>query len=446
MGRRPRDGLAIDTLLLVVGKLAVGAWILHLGFSHVSDDDYARTVIAERFARSPTLDPSGTSWLPLPFWLEGGAMMVFGRSLATARGVAVTLGALAVAPVYVAMRAAKVPRLAAVLATVFGMLAPWDAWLAVATVPEGWSGALIAAAAVTVPLRHARPWGALALLVASLSRYEAWPVCGVLALAAVAEPFRSARSPRRGAEAASSLVPAAIALAGPLLWIGWNAHAHDGPLHFLTRVTTFRQATALGATSSETKLFEYPRALITGSSELLALAAVGGVLGLPDKDYRRRWAAAAAPVAVMIGFLVYGAARDAAPTHHPERTLTAVNWVLAGLAADGACLLLRAWTPTLMRARGVWLAGALGAAAALSVSLLARRWPEYPGQTRDERRMVQTTRGLALRRQGARALEITPCAYEHFALVAAFGAPENTTVLPASGESLNEDCPHVVVR
>ena len=41
----------------------------------VSDDDYARVVIAEQWAHAPKLDPSGTSWLPLPLWLNGSAML-----------------------------------------------------------------------------------------------------------------------------------------------------------------------------------------------------------------------------------------------------------------------------------------------------------------------------------------------------------------------------------
>lgn len=72
--------------LLVALKLGIDAWVLRAGFSHVSDDDYARTVIAEQLAHAPRLDPSATSWLPLPFWLEGGVMMVAGRSLGVARG------------------------------------------------------------------------------------------------------------------------------------------------------------------------------------------------------------------------------------------------------------------------------------------------------------------------------------------------------------------------
>jgi hypothetical protein len=60
-----------DVAALCLLKAAIGAWLLARGFSHVSDDDYARTVIAEQFAHAPRLDPSGTSWLPLPFWVAG---------------------------------------------------------------------------------------------------------------------------------------------------------------------------------------------------------------------------------------------------------------------------------------------------------------------------------------------------------------------------------------
>ena len=91
-GARDVRNRYIDAAILALAKVAVSLWVLRLGFSHVSDDDFARTVIAQTFAGAPKLDPSGTSWLPLPFWLTGGAMMVLGRSIAVARGVAIALG------------------------------------------------------------------------------------------------------------------------------------------------------------------------------------------------------------------------------------------------------------------------------------------------------------------------------------------------------------------
>jgi hypothetical protein len=38
---------------------------------------------------------------------------------------------------------------------------------------------------------------------------------------------------------------------------------------------------------------------------------------------------------------------------------------------------------------------------------------------------------------------VTPCAYEHFALIAAFGAPERVDVAPATHEPVTPACPRV---
>src|ERR1700722_356883 len=139
---------ARDALVLMVAKGAVGAWVLRQGFTHISDDDYARTVIAEQLAHAPRLDPSETSWLPLPFWLTGVAMMAAGRTLGVARAVAVVLGAVSVAAPYLAMRAVGVRRGAAFAGAALAMTLPWNAWLGVSMVPEGWFGAIVAAAVI----------------------------------------------------------------------------------------------------------------------------------------------------------------------------------------------------------------------------------------------------------------------------------------------------------
>ncbi len=39
-----------DAAAIALAKIFVALAALHFGFSHVSDDDYARTVISERFA------------------------------------------------------------------------------------------------------------------------------------------------------------------------------------------------------------------------------------------------------------------------------------------------------------------------------------------------------------------------------------------------------------
>src|SRR5215468_7516678 len=94
-----RDALSVSLL-----KAAVSALVLASGFRAVSDDDFARVVIAEQWAHAPRLDPSGTSWLPLPFWVTGAALLGLGRSLLVARGVSLLLGVGAALAVYVGAR------------------------------------------------------------------------------------------------------------------------------------------------------------------------------------------------------------------------------------------------------------------------------------------------------------------------------------------------------
>src|SRR6478672_10078245 len=106
--REGRVHAAIGAALLV---LVAAALVRALGFRQVSDDDYARTVIAETWARAPRFDASGTSWLPFPFWLNGAAMAVLGRSLAVARAFAPLVAAAGAAIFAWTMRAtgASVP-------------------------------------------------------------------------------------------------------------------------------------------------------------------------------------------------------------------------------------------------------------------------------------------------------------------------------------------------
>src|SRR5438105_4470054 len=105
MPERDHDQKTGLDLAIAAGiKLAVSLATLGLGFRAVSDDDFARVVIAERWAAAPALDPSGTSWLPLPFWINGAMLALFGRSLDVARVVAVALGVGSIAIVLVAAK------------------------------------------------------------------------------------------------------------------------------------------------------------------------------------------------------------------------------------------------------------------------------------------------------------------------------------------------------
>lgn len=438
-----------DALILAVVKMAIGAWVLHQGFSHVSDDDYARTVISERFVHAPRLDPSGTSWLPLPFWIEGTAMALGGRTLGVARAVAGTLGAATVAAPYLAMRTVGMQRAAALAATAVAMALPWNAWLGVATVPEGWSGAVLAAAVIAMGHVDARPWAAAGVLVASLCRYEAWAACLVLV-------GLCAWSARRGGRWRREVVCATVAAVGPLAWMIWNAHAHGSPTHFLTRVATFRQTIGAAGAPLADKLFGYPRALGVDTPEVVAIGILGVVGVAVSPALQARWAWPAIAVLATFGMLVWGDVHDGAPTHHAARALAMTWWVLVAMGVDAVAKGLgrvgngrSASTPEHLwgLSPGTMSAVACAAAACLACLVwgisLPARWADAPGRTPAERRDAQITRGLELRAEDAPDADITPCAYEHFALLAAWGAPERATIEAATHQPPGPDCPRV---
>ncbi|HEY1696598.1 MAG TPA: hypothetical protein VGG39_30765 [Polyangiaceae bacterium] len=434
MGLPALHSRSVDAALLVAVKLAIGAWVLHQGFTHVSDDDYARTVIAEQFAHAPRLDPSGTSWLPFPFWLEGAVMAVAGTSLGVARAIATTLGAASVAAPYLAMRAVGVRRWAAVAATAVAMALPWNAWLGVATVPEAWFGALVAAAAILLGRPGTRAWSAGALLVASLCRYEAWPVCALAALLC-------AWSADDGGHRRRDVPAIVAAAAGPIAWMAWNAHAHGSPFHFLSRVATFRHAVGAADASLVEKLFTYPVSLLEETPEV-ALLGIVGLAGLALPEVRARWKWAAVAAATVMVFLVWGDLKDGAPTHHPARALAALWWVLCGMGVDAAAT----WRAARVGARRKAAFGVAAAAAVAWCVLLPARWKDAPGRSPDEDRTAQIARGLDLRARHVEHAELRPCAFEQFALLAAWGEPERATVFPRSGAAVTDECPRVTER
>ncbi len=342
-----RGSIARDLGVVALIKAVASATILATGFRAVSDDDFARVVLAETWARSPTLDPTGSSWLPFPFWIQGTVMAIAGRSLDVARATAIVLGLFSAVIVYLAARWITREPKAALLGAMLAAVFPWSARLGVATVPELPTAALtLLALAALVPGDDARPvasrrlLGALALLAATLSRYEPWPIAAGFTLFSLADARRAPHSDRP-----RLIASAAVAIAGPLAWIAWNRHAHGEALHFLTRVAAYKQA--LGAGSGEsalTRLLAYPVALGRQEPELFTLLAILLVIPMLGRrpELRSRLAPFARPailVLAQIAALALAMVKDGAPTHHPERAVL-VAMLLAALIAGHLALSL----------------------------------------------------------------------------------------------------------
>lgn len=365
---------------------------------------------------------------------------MLGRSLTAARIASVLLASLGAALPYLALRMVSVDRPRALVATAFALLSPWMLWLGAATVPESFTATATASAIIVLASSPSRssPLFAALLACACLSRYEAWPVAAVASLALVAHAARTARAARDRSRRA--IVVAVACAAAPLLWMLWNAYAHGSPVHFFHRVSTFKRAIGAGTTSTFDALVFYPRLLVTTRPEVVA-AALAGLYALRDATLRKRWLVPLLAALAQVVFLAAGNARDGAPAHHAERALVGVLVLLALFAVDAcASLAPRVRLATLSVTAVLWL-------------FTARAFVDPPGRSPSEDRSAQIARGRDLRARDVASVEVTPCAYEHFAFIAAYGAPERVVVLPTAqgpsgktDELASSECPRIATR
>jgi 4-amino-4-deoxy-L-arabinose transferase-like glycosyltransferase len=420
-----RDAVAIALL-----KVAISAVVLATGFRAVSDDDFARVVIAEQWAHAPRLDPSGTSWLPFPFWISGAALLLLGRSLEVARGAALLFGVVSALVIYVAARWITADRRSALAAAALAAAFPWSARLGVATVPELPTAAftLLALASLVPPLGTVDPdrlsarrrlWGSLALLAATLSRYEAWPIAAAFAgfclLCA------------RGTALASAAGSALIALLGPAAWIAWNGHAHGDAFHFVTRVAAYRKALGGAEPGALARLTAYPMAALREEPELFALLALALCLAFvpslaPMRERLRRFAQPAALALVQIAALCLAMVKDGAPTHHPERAVLVAFLLAALVVGDLAACFASVASPRQRCLVGIGAAVGIGLFAALIRSSLPReRFASRPEE------IAVGLAGRALIPAGAKVL-VEVVDHGHLAIVAAWARPEDAVL------------------
>ncbi|MDI3288132.1 glycosyltransferase family 39 protein [Polyangium sp. 15x6] len=418
-----------DLGLVALVKVIAAAIVIATGFRAVSDDDFARVVIAQDFAHTPKLDPTGTSWLPFPFWITGAAMLGAGRTLLVARVTAFVLGVLSAVLVALAAERLTKNRTAALLGAVLAAVFPWSARLGVATVPELPTAALalFAMASLVGPREpRARLFGGLALLGATLSRYDVWPIAAAFAALTGLDALRDRE--RSGKHRALFILAAALALLGPLLWVLWNHVARGSALDFLDRVAAYRRALGGEDDAPLARLFAYPLAMARHEPELfsalavlLALAALPS-LRAPAREALRPYARPLALALFQLVTLSAALVKDGAPTHHPERALLVGLLLCALLVGDlAATLLPRA-------SRDARLGAGAAAIALLVFSLvIVRRW--FRGED-----FIPRTDEVAI---GAAARALVPPGerilvevrdYGHFAITAALGRPEDVVL------------------
>jgi hypothetical protein len=332
---RPEDEPANWHYLLLLGlwRAVITMEVLRPGFMALSDDDYARVTIAQRFAGHAKLDPSGTSWLPFPFWTTGLLMKLLDPSLEVGRLAAWIQAILATWLLFAAGRAWGFSKKQAFWAAAAVNVLPTVAVLGGMTVPEVPTAALAVFAVMSVTRGRASSpsqstitvtwWGVMAMVAATLSRYETWPIAGVVACYAFRRTEWDAKWKRFAA--------AGLCVAGPVIWILHNQIAHGDALSFLHRVASYRAALAKGAEKpGETS---YLMGLVGGCPAVTFALVVPIVLWrIRDrkeaKAHLRRFVPWAIAAGALIASLLVGEQIGGVPTHHPERTLLVV-WILA---------------------------------------------------------------------------------------------------------------------
>ena len=395
------------------GLACVAAW--RSGFRALSDDDYARISIAQRFAHQPSFDPSGTSWLPAPFWAYGAAFRAFGNGLGVARTVAIVLALAATVLVYVAARVLGTSRFAAAVAAVLScMLVPYSALLGVAPLPEVPCAALVLFSAAT--LAKSDPWlralGGGSLILACLSRYEAWPIAAVCAAFCLWDALKQRRLAYLGC--------ALLALSGPALWLFLGHLNHGEAWFFIGRVTAYRRALGGSDTSLWYRLAEYPWALIWNALGLWVLFPIFLFMAHKTPElHGPRYGRCAVALLAMLAFLMLGSVRDGVPTHHAARVLLPL-WFF-GCVIAGREFARRA-TDVAGRRRVVIVVAAI-----TSIPLVEGvRLPSNEGFAE---RALELEAGDAARMETKLGLGIDTTDYGYFAVQAAFGSPLGTSVL-----------------
>jgi len=423
MPRSARDKLklaALSLLAVLLVRSAVSLSVIGAGFHALSDDDFSRVVIAQSFAWRPRWDPSGTSWLPLPFWLYGTCMTLCGATLACARVLAFTLGLVGALGLWLAGRWLGLSRNAALLGTMLACAVPYAAWLGVATTPDYFTAVLVLLACCSLARRRPviRICGAAALTAAVLSRYEAWPLALVWSLWVAAEAVR-----RRDWR---SLALAAAVLVAPLGWMAHGVLYHGDALFFIKRVVNYRRALGVAGADAAARLLSTPQHLLRDAPELWAMTLVCslGCWLAKVRPLRQRWCRPLLGMLSIVILLMIGDWRDGAATHHVGRTLLPVWLLFSLLLAKGIADYFKK-SGSVMR-----VVGAVGVAATYALAWTIIR-PAVMNLDQFCPRIEETNMGaLASSRvpRGER-LAIYTRDYGYFAVEAAFARPNDVVVL-----------------
>lgn len=274
-------GVALVAVAVALVRLLASLIARQTGFLEYNADGYARIIHAAEWARAPRFDVG--VWLPLQFWLTGMALWAW-PDLAVTPIVLNSAAALGSAWLLAAigwrLGGPAVGLTAGLLAAGF----PWSVWFGLSGLAEAPFALAVSAAGLgLVTWLQATPVGgvrssrglwlaALALLAATMLRYEGWFYALALAplVVAVATPGER-RRPR-------TLAPLVVPFLFPAVWVGASALISGDPFSFahVTSDITAAEATHESLTAIERLIF-YPIFAATLAWPVVGLALAGAL-------------------------------------------------------------------------------------------------------------------------------------------------------------------------
>lgn len=383
-------------------RLALLVLLYGGGFTALTADDFARVVVAARWAEDGAHVTHGP-WPPLQFWILGTALRVDWDLVWTPRAVAIVAGLIAI-PLAYAIAARLGGRAAGCIAALALAASPSHVWLGATPLSEGlygtlWLGAVLAAMRWTETRRGAALLVAALLLAAADGvRLEGWIVSAlfvVLVLWRMLVDTRAGAGLRRR-DVTTAVLAVVIVAAVPIAWTVSDARASGTVLGFLREIERYKADFATRGRAFPAGPGTWAHVVVALDPSLVPAALAGAITLLRA---RRRAAGldayatlGCAPLAVFL-VMQHG---EPDPWINHLRYAAPFLWMLLPLAACGVVAIARALVPPRRLAPALaaacaaliafqsWRAldpprDASGAGVALGRALAALRDPTDPG-------------------------------------------------------------------
>lgn len=270
-GRLDGAGWLLGLLVLAaILRVALAVLSLRLGFVEYNADGATRVIHGWEWLQAPRWEVG--VWLPLHFWLIGGALALW-ENLVWAPKLLSSLAGLATIANMTLIGATLGGRRAAIVTALLAAVFPFEVWFSVSGMAEPIFHAFVTGAALGFvrwwarDSRRALLLGSLSLLAATAVRYEGWFYAAAFAGLVVLVGWRRGRLDR------ATIAAAVIPFLFIAVWIEQSWAVFGDPLAFAHETAAIKTELApenTGATLLD-RLIYYPEAALRIARPLVLL-------------------------------------------------------------------------------------------------------------------------------------------------------------------------------